>query len=114
MERWIPISEKYHLPWHIKSLPLNVLFDQGIVGLTIFIVLLATALCRLTYGRARYDPLAPCLAAGIIGFIVVGLFDSLLDVPRLAFLFYLLVLASLSLSAPRPPVPPRNYGRVPA
>ena len=32
------------------------------------------------------------LAASLTGFAVVGLFDSLLDVPRLAWLFYLLVL----------------------
>jgi hypothetical protein len=31
-------SDRHHLPWHIKSLFLNILFDQGILG--VFAVLL--------------------------------------------------------------------------
>ena len=38
---------------------------------------------------------APALAASLAGFLVVGLFDSLLDVPRLAWLYYLLLLTAL-------------------
>jgi hypothetical protein len=38
---------------------------------------------------------AAAYLASLIGFQVVGLFDSLLDVPRLALLFYLLLLAAL-------------------
>ena len=99
MLHWIPISERYHLPWHIKNMELNVLFDQGIVGLTIFLLLLVAALWRLAFGQARDHPVAPFLAASLVGFTVVGGFDSLLDVPRLAFLFYLLLLTSLALTA---------------
>jgi hypothetical protein len=108
MERWIPISERYHLPWHIKNLELNVLFDQGIVGLTIFALLLLAALWRVAFGDARGHPVAPFLAASMAGFIIVGAFDSLLDVPRLAFLFYLLLLTSLGLQASRTSPIPRQ------
>ncbi len=97
MARWIPISERFHLPWHIKNLALNVLFDQGLAGLAAFGLLLVAALWRTTIGAARIHPLAPFLAASVVGLIVVGVFDSVLDVPRVAFLFYLLVLASLVL-----------------
>ena len=85
------------MPWHIKSMGMNVLFDQGIVGVTLLGLLLAGALWRTSFGQARKNPLAPALAAGLTGFIVVGLFDSLLDVPRVAWLFYLLVLVALTL-----------------
>jgi hypothetical protein len=101
MARWIPISEKFHLPWHIKNLALNLLFDQGIFGLTLFVFLLIASLWRLTFGAARRPPVAPALAAALVGFIVVGAFDSLLDVPRVAFLFYTLLLAAFSLSSPK-------------
>ena len=99
MARWIPISERYHLPWHIKNIALDLIFDQGIVGLVLFFFLLLAALGRLTWGRARSHPLAPYLFSALVGFIVVGVFDSLLDVPRVAFLFYLVLLASLTLPA---------------
>jgi O-antigen ligase len=95
--RWFIISERHHLPWHIKNIALDVLFDQGIVGLLLFGLLVGGALWRLVWGGARGHPLAPYLAASLIGFLVIGAFDSLLDVPRVALLFYLLVLLSLAL-----------------
>ena len=105
MARWMPISEKYHLPWHIKNLALDLIFDQGFVGLALFVSLLLAALARLVFGSARRHPFAPYLAAALAGFVVVGAFDSLLDVPRVAFLFYLILLTSLILPSGRPSEP---------
>jgi len=95
--RWFVVSERYHLPWHIKNLGLDVLFDQGIVGLMLFGLLVAGALWHLVWGGARAHPLAPYIASSLVGFLAVGAFDSLLDVPRVAFLFYLLVLLGAAL-----------------
>ena len=100
MARWFMVSEKIHLPWHIKSLPLNVLFDQGAIGLALFILLVVGTLFRLVAGRARGHALAPFIAASLVGFLVVGAFDSLLDVPRVAFAFYLVLFAGLALGEP--------------
>lgn len=103
MAHWFSSSDRNHLPWHIKNILMNVLFDQGIVGVTLWGLLLVSALWRTSFGRASQNPLAPSLAAGLTGFIVVGLFDSLLDVPRDAWLFYLLVLVALTLPSWRAP-----------
>jgi hypothetical protein len=97
MTGWFTTSDRFHLPWHIKNLGLNVLFDQGAVGLLLFLMLTGGALFRLVVGAARMHPFAPFLAAALAGFLLVGLFDSLLDVPRLAFLFYLLTFVALLL-----------------
>jgi hypothetical protein len=97
MTHWFFSSDRYHLPWHIKNVFMNVLFDQGVVGLTLWCALLAGALWRTSLGAARLHPLAPSLAASLSGFVVVGLFDSLLDVPRVAWLFYFLLLVALTL-----------------
>ena len=93
---------------------LNVLFDQGIVGLALFLILVGGALWRLFFVAYRHTD-APYLASALIGFLIVGIFDSLLDVPRVAFLFYLLLLIALLL--PRTgatAVEPKTYagGRV--
>ena len=97
MTGWFTTSDRFHLPWHIKNLGLNVLFDEGIIGLLLFAVLCFCALYRLVAGAARTHPFAPFLAAALVGFLLVGLFDSLLDVPRLAFVYYVLLVASLAL-----------------
>lgn len=100
MAYWLFSSDKLHLPWHMKSLPLHVLFEQGLVGLGLWSALLWMALWRLSLGPARKHELAPALAAALLGFLVVGLFDSLIDAPRAAFMFYALLLLALGLQAP--------------
>lgn len=60
-----------------------------------FLLLNACSLWRLSFGKARQHVLSPYLLAAIIGFLVVGTFDSLIDVPRLALMFYILILKAL-------------------
>jgi hypothetical protein len=64
MAHWVFSS--YHMPWHIKSRYMNVLFDQGLLGTALWGMLLVGAPWRTSLG----------------GFAVIGLFDSLVDVPR--------------------------------
>ncbi|MBK8376008.1 MAG: hypothetical protein IPL18_14595 [Sphingomonadales bacterium] len=100
MQHWFFTSDRDHMPWHAKNLLVNILFDQGMVGLVLFLLLTACALWRLNLGSAREHELSPYMTAAIIGFLAVGLFDSLTDVPRLAFLYYLVILYALSLGTP--------------
>jgi len=99
MARWFFSSDRFHLPWHIKNLGLHLLFEGGLVGLALLSALLVVALLRLSFGRGRDHALAPALVASLVGFLVVGLFDSLLDAPRVAFMFYTVLLFSLGLRA---------------
>lgn len=100
LARWLPSSDRHHLPWHAKNLALHLRVEQGWLGLGAFVVLLGFAVARLTGGRARRHPLAPPLLAGIVGFLVVGAFDSLLDIPRVAFAFLWLLGVAATLRAP--------------
>ncbi len=99
--RWFSSSDKWHLPWHIKNIVLDVLFDQGAIGLALFALLVGGAFLRTAVGRTFRHPDAPYVAAAIAGYLVVGAFDSLLDVPRVAFAFYLVVVIGLMLRNPR-------------
>ncbi len=103
--RWFSSSDRIHLPWHIKNIALAVLFDQGAIGLGLFALLVGGALLRDALGRARRHPDAPFVAAAIVGYLVVGAFDSLVDVPRVALLFWLVVVAALTLRPPRATAP---------
>lgn len=102
MERWFFSSDMNHLPWHAKSLPVHLLVEQGILGLAAVALLGLAALWRLVAGKARDHVLAPALAAAVMGFLVVGLIDSLFDMPRVAWLFHFLLLVTFSLRGPGP------------
>ncbi|WP_431264775.1 hypothetical protein ACQ859_04495 [Roseateles chitinivorans] len=99
LARWFFSSDRNHMPFHMKSLPAHVLFEQGLFGLALWTSLLVTVLMRLTFGAGRHHPLAPAVVGGLVGFVIVGLFDSLIDAPRIAFLFYALMALGLGLRA---------------
>ena len=92
---WFFSSDRHHLPWHIKNLLLNVYFEVGGFGLTIFSLLVLGVLARLLRDALAGSIMAEMGLASLIGFACVGLFDSLLDVPRVALLFYLIMLVSV-------------------
>jgi len=85
LAHWLPSSDRHHLPWHAKNLGLHLLIEQGWLGLAGFAALVVFAVARLLSPGLRGQPLAAPLLAGLVGFLAVGLFDSLLDVPRVAF-----------------------------
>lgn len=96
---WFFSSDRHHLPWHAKSLPLHVWIEHGWLGALTTGAVVIAAFGRLIAGRPRRSALAAPLAAGLAGFLVVGLFDSLLDMPRMTTIFYLGLWLALVLRA---------------
>lgn len=90
-DRWFFSSPNNHLPWHIKNLWLEVFFEQGWVGLFMFCALVAATISRLALLAWRGKAFAAVLLAGLMGFLVVGAFDSMFDAPRLTLTFGLLI-----------------------
>ena len=95
LAQWFPTSQYYFLPWHIDSLYLEVLIERGIAGLSVFAALLMWALMRLLSGPGRELDLSSYLAASLVGAASIGAVSSMMDVPRVAFLLFLLVFFSL-------------------
>ena len=81
-----------HLPWHIKNVWVHVLFEQGWFGLLAFTGLTLLALTRLARAGGRGHRLAWTWMAALAGLLSVGMFDSLLDAPRLSMLLVALLL----------------------
>ncbi len=107
-DRWFFTSDRVHLPYHAKSIFAHLLIEQGLFGLLTVGIVTLIALLRLA--RIRYgntDGTVPILAA-LAGFLAVGLFDSLLDVPRLSVFFYGLLGISLTLQRRNIPVTNRE------
>ena len=105
---WFFSSDHHHLPWHIKNLWLHLLCRIRPVRPAFHAGPACAGLRAACYGarrrqeRAGADGAAAMLAA-LAGFMVIGVFDSLLDVPRIALLFYMLLLCAL-LQPATPPV----------
>jgi hypothetical protein len=93
--RWFFTSDHYHLPWHAKNMFLNIYFDQGFFGLIIFLLILGASLSRMTRKMMQGDAQSGMFLASLSGFVMVGLFDSILDFPRLSLLFYLMIMMTL-------------------
>jgi len=101
LAHWFISSERNHLPWHAKNLGVHLLVEQGLVGLAVWALALAAALWRVVWGAASNRTLAPALAAAMVGVLVVGAVDSLLDMPRVALLLTLLTGLALTLPVSR-------------
>lgn len=93
MQAWY-FSTDSHLAWHAKNLFIHVLFEQGGLGLGAFVMLLAAVGWTLLK-RSFHDALALSLFVSLTAFLIVGLVDSLIDEPRLNFLFLWLMMIAL-------------------
>ena len=86
-------------PWHIHSLPVAVLFDQGWFGVAAWSTLLIMALGCGARQAWRGDRYAAAGFAALVAFLVVGSMNTLIDDPR--FLFLLLLMSWLCCSQRR-------------
>ncbi|MER2517852.1 MAG: hypothetical protein ABTR92_15900 [Candidatus Accumulibacter phosphatis] len=98
LARWFFAGRHYFVPWHIDNLFLEMLIDQGVIGLLLLLALLALAWVNLLRGPGRRHDFAPYLLAALTAFMGIGVFSSLLDMPRAAFLFFLLLCSALFLN----------------
>lgn len=101
---WFFSSDRNHFPWHVKNFLANLLFEQGWLGLVAMTLLLCYVAGDLLVRAMHGATDCAIYLAAIAGFMVVGVFDSLFDVPRLTLLFFL-VLAVANLR-------PKAAGRV--
>ncbi|MBE3024672.1 hypothetical protein IMS62_08285 [Janthinobacterium sp. GW458P] len=100
---WFFSSDHHHLPWHIKNLALQLLVETGWCGALSMLALMGLAGARAQRQARQGRCGALACGAALAGFLVVGLFDSLLDVPRIALLYYLMLLGTLLQPLPSHP-----------
>ena len=94
-DHWFFSSDRNHFPWHVKNFAVNTYFEQGWLGVAAMGLLLLYALGELALRGLHGEAPAAVYLAALAGFLVVGLFDSLFDVPRLALAFYLVLFAAM-------------------
>lgn len=81
LDRWFYATD-LDPPWHIHSLPVSVLFEQGWLGLTAWGLAWALALWACGRGAARGDLQATALLAALVALAVSASVNTLIDEPR--------------------------------
>ena len=108
LSRWFSSSQSYYLPWHIDNAYLELLIERGLLGLLlmgIWVVVALNGVARNTAHTANHQRQTPSLTryvwACLVGVILIGLVSSWLDVPRIAFLIFVLLFYSVHMNRSR-------------
>jgi hypothetical protein len=88
---WFPAASSYFLPWHIDNLYLEILIETGLVGLLLFLAAVFLVVWRFLLSCRRGENLSPYFLACIAGLMALGLVVSVLDMPRVATLYGLVL-----------------------
>jgi len=94
---WYPYFDFSHLPWHTKNFWVGLFFGQGFLGVLGMLVLMLAALQNGIRRLRDHEVFAPYLISSLAGFLAVGLFGTLVDVPRIMTLFYIILFSLLML-----------------
>jgi O-antigen ligase len=95
-ERWY-FTDDQHFIWRIENQYVMSLFESGVLGLTAFVLVAGTALVGAARSMGRGDRMAAAVAASLAAFLCSGVFDYLLEAPRLAALFYIIAFSGLEM-----------------
>ena len=90
MDHWF-FSADDHTPWRTENLWVQLVFDQGWLGLISFMLLLLYSIIYLCTRLAKQDYYAAITLSALAGFLVLGVIDSPLDQPVIGFLFFMLL-----------------------
>ena len=96
VERWF-FTDDNHLVWRMKNQYLMILFESGLLGIASFITLIGAALWGALRAMGRGERMGAAIAASLVAFLCSGLFDYLLEAPRIATLFYLVCFLGLTI-----------------
>jgi len=91
MQHWLPAAQGHFLPWHMDNTYLEVLLERGGLGLLAMALLVAWAAWNLWAGLRAKDTLAWVLAGALLGMLALGVVISVMEVPRVALILWLLV-----------------------
>jgi hypothetical protein len=107
LDRWL-FTDDSHVSWRILNQYLMILFEGGVLGLLSWLALCGLAMAGGWRGLARGEPAGAAIMGGVASFLVSGLFDNVLEAPRIATLFYLIAGAGLMLWEGRAAVAPNR------
>lgn len=101
LDRWL-FTDDSHVSWRILNVYLMQVFETGVLGLGALLAVVGMALAGAARAVRRGDPMGGAVIGSILSFLVSGMFDAVLEAPRLTTLFLLVCCAGLMLWEERP------------
>lgn len=105
MDRWF-FATDLDPPWHVHSLPVGLLFDQGWFGLLSAGLLAAAAGLEAVRRAWRGSAVGLAALLGLLAFAVSGSLNTLIDAPRFLWLALVLLWLGAAQSFAAPPQAP--------
>jgi hypothetical protein len=94
LDRWV-FTDDDHGHWRMFNQYLMLWFETGALGVAAFLALGGLAVAGGIRATWRGAVTGAAVAGSVVGFMVSGLFDNVLEAPRLATLFFLVCLCGL-------------------
>lgn len=88
-----------HASWHALNIAVHYLVEQGVFGLATMTVLAIRIGYRTCVAILAGDTDAIAIGASVLGLLTVGVFDSVVDSPRICLLFFVLCIFAMAMSA---------------
>lgn len=92
MQYWFFSSDRHHMPYHVKGLWPMQFFEMGLIGLLLWNLLTIFVCGRQLFTTDNFSNIGSAVAMSLIGLLLVGLFDSVIDGGRMAMLYLILIL----------------------
>jgi hypothetical protein len=92
LDRWI-FTDDSHVSWRMLNVYLMLFFETGVVGVLAYLALAAVA---IGHAIKAGGVVGGALTGSVVSFLVSGLFDDVLEAPRIATLFFLVCVCALT------------------
>jgi hypothetical protein len=104
-DRWL-FTDDDHVAWRIKNQYVMRLFELGIVGLVSLLAVCGLGVAGGVRAAFRGDPMGGIVAGAIVAFMASGIADDVLEVPKIATVFYLIAFTGMTMWGATPSRPP--------
>lgn len=91
---WASLAEGHYLPWHMDNLFMELLIERGLLGLLVLAWLTLWALAQAISAGRRREPLGLMVGAAILAAVMAGMLVSMLEIPRVSIILWLLLTVS--------------------
>ncbi len=94
LDRWI-FTDDSHVSWRMLNQYLMLFFEGGVIGVIAYLVLAGAAMAGGIRALRNSQLAGAALTGAVAAFMVSGLFDNVLEAPRVATLFFLVCFCGL-------------------